>query len=113
MVAFRPWARTMQAEAEKMPETLATIREAADNFRQASIELSEVVETLKRVTDALDAAGLRQATDIIRTSSEAMRLTATDMETAQQNFQAMNEAIVNGLAKLPGGDLFKAFRPRR
>jgi uncharacterized protein YukE len=112
-MAFRPWARTMQAEAEKMPETLATIREAADNFRQASVELSEVVETLKRVTAALDAAGLREATEIIRTSSEAMRLTAGDMETAQENFRAMNEAFVNGLSKLPGGDIFKAFRPRR
>lgn len=109
-MAFRPWAKTMQSEAEKMPETLATIREAADNFKQASVDLSEVVETLKRVTAALDAAGLSEATEVIRTSSEAMRLTATDMETAQENFRAMNEAIVNGLGKLPGGDLFKAFR---
>lgn len=109
-MAIRPWARSMQAEAEKMPETLATIREAADNFKQASVDLSEVVETLQRISKALDAAGLREATDIIRTSSEAMRLTATDMESAQQNFKAMNEAFVNGLAKLPGGDLFKAFR---
>lgn len=100
----------MQSEAEKMPETLATIREAADNFKQASVELSEVVETLRRVTAALDAAGLREATEIIRASSEAMRLTATDMASAQENFKAMNEAFVNGLSKLPGGDLFKAFR---
>jgi hypothetical protein len=109
-MAFRPWARTMQSEAEKMPETLATIREAADNFKQASIELSEVVETLKRVTTALDAAGLRQATEIIRQSGEAMRLTASDMESAQQNFKAMNDAFLDNLRKLPGGDLFKAFR---
>ncbi len=109
-MALRPWAKTMQSEAEKMPETLATIREAADNFKQASVELSEVVETLKRVTSALDAAGLRQATDVIRTSSEAMRLTATDMESAQKNFKAMNEAFVNGMSKLPGGEMFKAFR---
>jgi hypothetical protein len=109
-MAFRPWARTMQSEAEKMPETLATIREAADNFKQASIELSEVVETLKRVSAALDAAGLREATEVIRRSGEAMRLTAVDMESAQENFRAVNDAFVNGLSKLPGGDLFKAFR---
>ncbi len=112
-MALRPWARTMQAEAEKMPETLAAIREAADNFRQASIDLGEVVESLQRLTAALDAAGLREATEIIRTSGEVMRLTATDMETAQANFRAMNEAFVNGLTKLPGGDLFKAFRHQR
>ncbi|WP_436795991.1 hypothetical protein [Actinospongicola halichondriae] len=109
-MAFRPWARTMQSEAEKMPETLATIREAAENFRQASLDLSEVVETLKRVTTALDAAGLAEATEIIRTSGEVMRLTAGDMRSAQESFSAMNEAFVNGLRKLPGGDVFKAFR---
>ncbi len=89
------WARKMQTEVEHLPETLASLREASVNIRQVSEDLTEVVASLRRVTDALDAAGLADATEVIRRTAE------------------VNEAVIAGLAKLPGADLLNAFRRPR
>lgn len=112
-MAVRPWAKRVQSEAELLPDTLATIREAADNIHRVSQDLTEVVASLKRVTAALDAAGLAEATEMLRTSSEAMRATTRNMDEAKESFQAMGDAFTSGLAKLPGGQFLDLFRPPR
>lgn len=79
-MAIIPWAKKMQAEVELLPETLAALRESSTHIRQVSEDLTEVVASLRRVTDALDAAGLAEATDMIQQSGKAMRAAAQSME---------------------------------
>ena len=79
-MAVLPWAKKMQSEVEHLPDTLAALRESSVNIRQVSEDLTEVVASLRRVTDALDAAGLAEATDMLQQSSKVMRSTAQSME---------------------------------
>ena len=113
MVAVRSWARKMQTEVEHLPATLAALRESSGNIRKVSEDLTEVVASLRRVTDALDAAGLAEATDVIQRSSTVMRANAERMESVQKSFSDLNDAFTEGLAKLPGGDLLNPFRRSR
>ena len=89
------------------------MRESSVHIRQVSEDLTEVVASLRRVTDALDAAGLRRGHRHHQAVEQAMRATAENMETAQKSFADLNEAFLDGLAKLPGADLFKPFRRPR
>ncbi len=75
-----PWAKKMQSEVEHLPDTLAALRESSVNIRQVSEDLTEVVASLRRVTDALDAAGLAEAADMLQQSSKVMRATAQSMD---------------------------------
>lgn len=112
-MAIRPWAKRMQAEVEQLPDTLATLRESAANIRQVSDDLIGVAASLRRVTEALDAAGLAETTEVMRRSGEALRQSAASMESVQQTFTEANEAFFAGLAKLPGVDLLNPFRRPR
>jgi len=112
-VALRPWARRMHSEVDQLPQTLATLREAAGDIRQVASDLTVVTARLRQVTDALDAAGLAEATTVIQRSGEAMRASAAGMEAAQSAFTEINDALLGGLAKLPGADLLNPFRRPR
>ncbi len=70
----------MQSEVEQLPDTLEALRESSAHIRQLSEDLTEVVASLRRVTDALDAAGLAEATEMLQQSSKVMRATAQSME---------------------------------
>lgn len=109
-MAIRTWARRMQAEVEQLPETLATLRESADNIRRVSDDLTGVAASLRRITDALDAAGLAETTEVMKRSGDALRQSAASMESVQQSFVEANEAFFAGLSKLPGVDLLNPFR---
>ncbi len=111
-IGMRSWTKKMQGEVEHLPDTLAALRESSVHIRKVSEDLTEVVASLRRVTDALDAAGLAEATEVIKKSSAAMRITSENMETAQKSFADLNEAFLGGLSKLPGGDLLNPFRKR-
>lgn len=111
-MAIVPWARRMQTEVELLPDTLSALRESATHIKQVSEDLTEVAATLRRITTALDSAGLVEATDVITRSGEAMRATASTMAAAQESFSEVNHALVDGIAKLSGGDLFNPFRKR-
>ncbi len=94
-MAILPWAKKMQVEVEHLPETLAALRESSVHIRQVSEDLAEVAASLRRVTDALDAAGLAEATELVKRSAQ------------------INEAVLGNLAKLPGADLLNPFRRPR
>lgn len=104
-MALRPWARRMQVEVEQLPETLAALRASATQIATASADLVEVAASLRRITDALDTAGLIEATEAMTRSGETMRATA-------QSMQAVQEAVADTLGRLPGGDLLNPFRRR-
>ena len=112
-MALRPWARRMQVEVDQLPDTLAALREASVDIKQVAADLTVVTARLRQVTEALDSAGLAEATQVIQRSGDAMRASAAGMEAAQRSFAEINDALVGGLSKLPGGDFLKAFRPPR
>ena len=112
-MAIRTWTRRMQAEVEQLPETLATLRESADNIRRVSEDLTGVAASLRRITEALDAAGLVETTEVMKRSGDALRQSAASMESVQRSFVEANGTFFAGLAKLPGADLFGGFRRPR
>jgi hypothetical protein len=106
VAAIRPWARRLQSEVEVLPDTLATLRVAAENIRTVSADLTEVAAALKGVTKALNAVGLAEATEGMTRAADLMRQSMAGVEAA-------NKAVEDGLLKLPGADLLKPWLRNR
>lgn len=97
-MAIRPWASRMRAEVEQLPDTLAALRASSASIAQVSDDLTVVSARLRQITEALDAAGLAEAT-------EALTQSATAVRASMQLADDANRALADGVAKLPGGEL--------
>lgn len=107
----RRWVGRLRSEVEQLPETLAALREGAENLRQVSNDLTGVAASLRRISEALDAAGLVETTETVKKTGERLRSTVGRFEEAERNMRSVNEALIDSVSWVPGAkEVLKPFR---
>jgi methyl-accepting chemotaxis protein len=108
------WSKRLRGEVEVLPETLAALREGAENLRRVSEDLTGVAANLRRISEALDAAGLAETTEAMKKSGEAFRATVARFEEAEAGIRSVNDTLIDSVSWMPGAkEVLKPFRRPR